>query len=173
MDQIMCQACNKKPSIVHVTEILDGGERKELHLCEDCAREKKLGLPSTITIPEILSNLIEFYSEKEKPDLENAACSRCGLTYAEFRAKGRLGCGEDYTVFRKALLPLLQRIHQSTRHKGKMPCFDTSPRGVDKNLQLARLRRQLDEAVQKEEYERAAQLRDSIRLLTQEQHNEA
>jgi len=173
MEPIPCQACHKRPAVVHVTEILEGGERKEVHLCEECAREKKLGLPSTITIPEILSNLIQFYGEKETPELEHATCPRCGLTYSEFRARGRLGCAHDYTVFKSALMPLLQRIHQSTQHKGKMPIGSSSVEGTNKNLQLARLRRQLDEAVQKEDYERAAELRDSIRDLAQEQDNES
>ena len=61
----MCQICKKKAANVHVTEILEGGERNVVHMCEDCAREKKLGLPASITIPEILSSLINFYSEKE------------------------------------------------------------------------------------------------------------
>lgn len=171
MEPIMCQICKKKAANVHVTEILEGGERNVVHMCEDCAREKKLGLPASITIPEILSSLINFYSEKEKTKLsDQTTCPRCGLTYAEFRSKGRLGCSQDFTVFRKALVPLLQRVHQGTCHKGKMPVPASEP-ASSRMLELARLRRQLDEAVQKEEYERAAQLRDRIHQLTEEQEN--
>jgi len=171
MEPIKCQCCNKKPAIVHVTEILDGGERKEVHLCDDCAREKKIGLPDTVTIPEILSNLVEFYTDKGTATLDHTSCPRCGISYQEFRAKGRLGCAHDYTVFKEALTPLLQRVHQGTQHKGKMP--PVTGREVDRNLQLAQLRRQLDEAVEREDYEKAAELRDSIRNLTEKQDNES
>ena len=91
-------------------------------------------------------------------------CPTCGISLAEFRAAGRFGCPDDYRVFNEAVQPLLERIQHGTRHVGKVP----SRAGVElqRENEVIRLRRELERAVQREEYEQAAKLRDSIRRLT-------
>jgi protein arginine kinase activator len=84
-------------------------------------------------------------------------CPACGLKYAAFRADGRLGCPDDYDAFRPALEPLLERIHRGTRHGGK------APRAAALRAELSELRGQLAAAVEAENYEDAAELRDRIR----------
>ena len=89
-------------------------------------------------------------------------CPHCGITFEEFRAKGRFGCPRDYEVFREALVPLLQKMHGGAqRHVGRLP------RGQDEvettvGDRLLQLRRELHEAITEEKYEDAARLRDEI-----------
>jgi len=153
---MMCQRCNKKAATFHVTEII-GDEKKEIHLCEDCAREQNIALP-TGSLNDFLTGLLE--SQKEIPELSGVTCPVCGISYSEFRSCGGLGCSRDYTVFKQGLLPFLERIHGSTRHKGKIPV--NAGKGMDNVMKLIQLRRDLNTAIDTEEYETAAKLRDQI-----------
>ena len=94
------------------------------------------------------------------------ACEHCGITWAEFRQSGLLGCAHDYTLFEKDLTPLLQRAHEgATHHVGKVP---TRRGGTGVPDEAAGRRRPSSarnwpRAVEAEDYERAAKLRDQIR----------
>ena len=93
-------------------------------------------------------------------------CEACGITWAEFRQGGLFGCANDYTAFEKDLTPLLQRAHEgATHHVGKVP----TRRGgtgvpVKKTVDLAKLRKELQRAVESEDYEKAAKIRDQIKV---------
>jgi len=167
----MCQ-CGKKIATIHVTEIING-EKKELHLCEDCAKEKKLLLASTpqvVDLSEMLGKIVAAATESEDEELNEAVCPECGITFREFRASGRFGCPKDYEVFRKGVEPLLERIHGTSEHRGKRPARPAAARRRDR---LAQLRAELEKAVAAEEYERAARIRDQIYALKKELDDEA
>jgi len=171
MAHIMCQ-CGKKIATIHVTEIING-EKKELHLCEDCAKEKKLlvaSAPQVMDLSEVLGKIVAAASEADDDELNEAVCPDCGLSFREFRACGRFGCPRDYEVFRKGLEPLLERIHGTSEHRGKRPARPAAARRRDR---LARLRAELEKAVAAEEYERAARIRDQIYSLKKELDDEA
>ena len=85
------------------------------------------------------------------------------MKFVEFRNTGRLGCPHDYARFREDLLPLLENIHGETRHVGKTP--RNLPLNRQKEAELVQLRKQLAQAVTKEDYEAAARLRDKIRQV--------
>jgi protein arginine kinase activator len=114
-------------------------------------------------INELLTNFVLAHSGLQKET--GSACEACGITWAEFRQAGLFGCPNDYTVFEKDLTPLLQRAHEgATHHVGKVP----SRRGgsgvpMRKQIDVAKLRRELGKAVESEDYERAAKLRDQIK----------
>jgi protein arginine kinase activator len=158
-----CDNCNKTAT-VHLTEI-KGGKKIEKHLCEQCAAQNE-GLPvkSHMPINELLTNFVMAHSGLQKET--GTGCESCGITWAEFRQNGLLGCANDYTVFEKDLTPLLQRAHDNaTHHLGKVP----ARRGgtgvpVKRQVDMARLRKELQRAVEAEDYERAAKLRDQIRI---------
>jgi protein arginine kinase activator len=90
-------------------------------------------------------------------------CPNCGLTYQNFRKLGRLGCSECYEAFKKELGPLLKRIHGSDRHVGKVPL--KGGKTIRDTRTLQDLRIQLEKAIQMEEFEEAAKLRDKIKEL--------
>ena len=164
---MLCENCNERPATFHMVEIgeLDG-EKHEVHLCDECARAKKIALPPSLSLNEILSSLMEAHAEKDLPFLNDVTCPNCGTTYAEFRRLGRLGCARDYTVFKQALIPFLERIHGATTHKGKAP--RKAPRDTGQAAELLKLRRELNAAIADEKYEEAARLRDRIRKLRED-----
>jgi protein arginine kinase activator len=159
---MICQFCKKNVATVHLTELVDGS-KQEVHLCEKCARKKGLSTKPHLTIQNILSGLMEQEKENIPDQLLSIKCSGCGLTFRQFRENGRFGCPHDYQVFKKGLMPLLERIHGSVKHIGKVPKkIDTD---TAKERALLDLRSQLEEAIHHEEYERAAEIRDRIRTL--------
>jgi protein arginine kinase activator len=162
-----CDNCNK-PATVHLTEIR-GGKKIEKHLCEQCAAQSE-GLPAVkghTPINELLTNFVMAHSGLQKE--MGVTCEQCGITWAEFRQHGLFGCEHDYEVFEKDLTPLLQRAHEgATHHVGKTPARagSTAPaaRPKKKLVDIAKLRKELQRAIEVEDYEKAARLRDQIRL---------
>ena len=160
-----CQRCAKAATL-HITEV-DEGDVRALHLCEGCAQEylARVGvgeveeeLPFPADEDDSDDDEIEAADEFEDPGL--GACPNCGITFKEFRKQGRLGCPQDYLVFAEALAPLLENIHGETEHIGKCP--RRAPEGSRDQYELIRLRNELQTAVEAEDYEKAAQLRDRI-----------
>ncbi len=161
-----CDNCNKAAT-VHLTEI-KAGKKIEKHLCEQCAAQNE-GLPvkNHMPINELLTNFVMAHSGIQKD--AGAGCEQCGITWAEFRQSGLLGCEHDYQLFEKELTPLLQRAHgleksQETHHVGKVP----TRRGgtgvpAKRSIDVNKLRKELARAVEAEDYLLAARLRDQIR----------
>ena len=156
-----CEGCKEHEATVHYTEI-DNDEKREIHLCENCYRQKLTPVHKMMDFTEVLQNLLQG-AMHEHGSVASAICPTCGVSVAEFRAAGRLGCAQDYQVFNDTLKPLLEKMQHGIRHVGKVP----ARAGVELKRQneLLRLRRELERAVQREEYERAATLRDRIRKL--------
>jgi protein arginine kinase activator len=164
-DMGLCERCKKAQATFHLTNIDRSGAKAEQHLCDKCAAEEGLlqSKPS-VDLNEILENFIAG-SKAGGPDLSTLVCDQCGISYVEFRNQGLLGCPHDYEVFKDQIGRLLERSHGGgTHHTGKVP---RSVGGTETKPQydIRRLRRQLDEAVAGEDYERAARLRDRIREL--------
>jgi len=164
---MVCNICAKNPATVHLTEIIDD-KMTELHLCEECAQKKSAQMESHFGLADLLAGLADlggqFTTTKKEAKIK---CPRCGLTYEDFKKVGRLGCGECYSAFKEALLPLLKRIHGSTQHCGKSPSRKAPrvPKTVKSKNELQDLKERLHRAIQLEEFEEAVQLRDKIREI--------
>jgi len=160
----MVQSCDRceSPATVHLTEI-QNGEKTESHLCEECARALHVPQPS-----KELQKLLESFSpgagKRAGPRNPSATCPDCGMSYAEFRQTGRFGCAKDYEVFGAELVKLLEKIHRSSTYTGKSPSGDSVEAGelIDA---MSRARRRLYDAIEAEDYEQAARLRDEIRRM--------
>jgi len=163
---MQCEICQNKEATIHLTEITDG-VRTEMHLCEQCAQDQGVAVKTHIPINELLSGLLSVQpSESELAGLsaKDVVCPQCGYTMDDFREKAVLGCPTDYEVFDKSLEQLIKRAHDGkTTHCGKIP--SRAPQDDRKRLEIAALRRQLDQAVKSEDYEQAAKLRDKIAEL--------
>jgi len=161
-----CQLC-EKPAAFHITE-LTGEEIQELHLCEDHARQYLAqgegGKPPAGNVPAVTGGTVGHTAE-ELARLDQQACPVCGITFFEFRNIGRLGCPHDYECFANELEPLIISIHGETSHVGKTPKRATHCTKVE--TELIRLRRDMKDAVESEDYERASEIRDRIRRLQQ------
>lgn len=161
---MLCDICTKKEATVHLTEIINDQVTK-LNLCEDCAREKGAQMEEHFGLSELLAGLTDIGTTVEPEIAITTKCPNCGLTYQNFRKMGRLGCSECYEVFKKELGPLLKRIHGSDRHVGKVPL--KGGKTIKDTRTLQDLKIQLEKAIQTEEFEEAAKLRDKIRDLEQ------
>ena len=163
---MVCDLCGKNPATVHLTEIIDD-QMKELHLCEVCAREKSAQMEQQFGLSDLLAGLTEFEKPAKELETEQLKCGSCGLSYADFKKIGRVGCSECYVSFKKFLGPLLKRIHGSNYHTGKSPARLT--RVVKKKADLEELRVKLQKAIEMEAFEEAARIRDQIRDLERKQ----
>ena len=152
-----CQFCPNQAT-VHLTKLIKK-QKVEVHLCEACAL-KHQAAPEDLSLSSIIESLIGQHVSPDAEKLARLTCPTCGIKYMEFRSDGRLGCPADYETFRTGLEPILLRIHRATRHVGKVP---SRARGAAGAGGLLELRQRLRQAVEREDYERAAQLRDLIR----------
>jgi len=158
---VPCQRCGKARATVHITDTTP--HKRELHLCEDCAEKEGVIIKNQHQTTNAM--LKEFIKQKTGiAATEDLSCANCGITFREFQSKGLLGCPKDYDVFRAILLPLVERAHGgATHHVGKLP--PEADGTVRKQAGLLRLRRELQEAIEQENYEQAARVRDQIRSL--------
>ena len=168
-----CQQC-EKPATFHITE-LTGNKPQELHLCEDHARiyltQSDNGQPEEVEGAASLAGMLAQQlkvgqTAEELARLDQRACPVCGITFYEFRHAGRLGCPHDYVCFQNELDPLIVNIHGDTKHAGKRP--HRGGQSTDRQTDLIRLRREMKESVENEDYERASELRDEIRRVEDE-----
>ena len=161
---MLCNVCGKKEATVHLTEIVNDQVTK-LNLCEECAREKGAEMEEHFGLSELLAGLTDIGTTVEPETAITTKCPNCGLAYQNFRKIGRLGCSVCYEAFKKELAPLLKRIHGSDRHVGKVPL--KGGKTIKDTRTLQELKMQLEKAIQTEEFEEAAKLRDKIRDLEQ------
>lgn len=169
-----CTACHKNVATIHVLDLRGGDVVEQRHLCTECAEEAGVVQPKLDPLklsPSLLEDLITGSIAKprrRKRDRDTVQCPGCGLGLDEFRLKGRVGCARCYETFRKSLLPLLERVHDATAHRGRFPAGRPSPRAGD----VAELRRRLADAIAAENYEEAAALRDQLRAAEREQEEQ-
>lgn len=165
---MICEVCRENEATVHLTEIVSN-TKKEVHLCEGCAQEKGVAIHSHVkqlSIPQFFDQVLEPKPVESRTDPE---CSSCGVQYSQFRASGKLGCPHCFEEFRPELDRLLEKIHSgATQHRGKVPSHVSRIQDVEKELHD--LRSELDLAVDREEYEHAAELRDRIHDLERGEH---
>lgn len=160
---MVCDICAVNPATVHLTEIIDE-QMTELHLCEECARTKSMDMEQQFGLADLLAGLSDLgKTQVEGKEIIKVKCPNCGITYEDFRKMGRLGCSECYNSFRKYLMPLLKRIHGSSRHYGKMPLGIIKPAQV--KSEITELKAKLEKAIQDEEFEEAARIRDVLKEL--------
>ena len=154
-----CQQCGQRPATIQFTDLSTGRPVKR-HLCEACYDKQEDTPPISAT--KILSQLIGAVAP-ELHKLATLQCPQCGINYLEFRQSLQLGCARDYEVFGEALDDLLERVQGAKRHVGRGPAgaAQRNARGP----RLAALRREMNEAVSNEDYERAATVRDEIAKL--------
>ncbi len=160
-----CQKCDKLATF-HITD-LSGDQLLALHLCADCVKEylqPEQPVEQSSEVTNIISKQLKLgQTTEELAELDDKQCPVCGISFYEFRQGGRLGCPNDYVYFADELEPLLNNVHGGVEHIGKKPkrgAHDTQPQ-----TELIKLRREMKEAVDREDYEKASELRDRIKSV--------
>lgn len=161
---VLCQICKSRPAKVHYTEIVNNN-MVVMNLCLECAQEKGIDVQkgTNYGLGDLVAGLIDTTVDSESERISKVRCPTCGYEYSDFKKIGRLGCPDCYTAFEAQLIAVLRNVHGSTQHAGKKPVH-VSERAVLRE-RVAALREDLSLAIQNEEYERAASIRDEIRAL--------
>lgn len=152
-----CDNCGE-PATVHLTRIV-GKEKQRVHLCQNCADKQDLLKKQVLQIHNVLHALMG------PMPLATLACPACRIQFMEFRNQGRLGCPHDYDSLRQGLEDIIRRLQGSKKHNGKRPKGKIP--GTTEIVEVVTLRRQLQEAIQAEDYSGASRLRDTIRGLVE------
>jgi protein arginine kinase activator len=173
--RMLCETCQQNAASVHITQLTappatspDGnGQYAQKHVCEACAQKMSLlHVPIVKKIQLDIWKLVE--SARQSREQGGLACPSCGMTLAEFRSKGRLGCPKDYEVFREHLDPLLMRMHNALEHAGRLPGIEEEE--LKRQQRIHELRGRLDNAIREEDYEDAARIRDELKTLGSTEH---
>lgn len=159
-----CDLCGKREAELKVSQVDKDGQTTEIEVCAECARRRGFS-----EIESIKHDVVQILAEMRKKVADEDAqlvCAACGMSFADFKRQGRIGCGGCYEAFGEKLVPLIRRIQGAAQHVGR------SPRGGRKEAQLTvgvqRLGAELQSAIQAEDYERAARLRDALRKAQQD-----
>jgi protein arginine kinase activator len=153
-----CERC-ASPSTVHITEVLGEGKFEEHHVCEQCYKQYLIDAQNKGSGKALTTDT----GALEEALFGQQECPNCGIKFVDFRNSHRLGCPQDYQVFRTELMPLLENIHGETRHCGKTP--RRYPQTKKTEAELVQLRQRLKRAIEREDYEEAAKIRDQIKTL--------
>jgi protein arginine kinase activator len=158
---MQCEVCKANEATVHLTQIINGKMQK-VDLCEGCAKAKGVSDPTGFSLADLLLGLGAADNIKSNV-LEEIACTECGFTQPDFKKTGRLGCPHCYETFSEGLTTILKDMHKGIAHKGKIPARQA--KALQYRNRLNDLRTELQQAVDSEQYEKAAALRDEINQL--------
>jgi protein arginine kinase activator len=162
---MFCDVCKEKQANVFFTQIINGQVQK-VNLCDDCSKQKGVTDPTGFALAELLLGMGHEAGEEAKPG--ELTCEECGLTHSDFKRAGRLGCAHCYEVFHAEIDALLKNIHKGSRHVGKVPSRAAASAVTHR---LESLRTDLAKAIDDENFEDAARLRDEINRLAQDSTN--
>lgn len=170
---MICQECNERPATLHFTKI-NNGEKTVFHLCEKCAQEKgetfMMNAGSGFSISNLLAGLLNmdynFQPAQKAPLYQERIlqCDECSMTYQQFTEVGKFGCAHCYDAFKDQIQPLLKRLHSGNgTHNGKIPKRIGGSIHLRKNIE--ELKHNIQDLISREEFEKAAEIRDQIRHL--------
>mgnify|MGYP002518612030 CR=1 FL=1 len=158
---MLCQNCKKNEANMHMKRIINGSAT-EVHLCTDCARSLGYGEAFSgfgLGFGHLLGELL---SSGEVGAGSSMRCPACGKSFEEIAEDVKMGCAECYGVYYEKLLPSLRRIHGKSTYVGSRPVNRTES---DETDILNQLKSNLAVAIETQNFELAAQLRDEINNL--------
>lgn len=184
---MLCEKCKMREANIVFTEIVNG-TKNEHYYCSQCAQEMGFDL-SGITVEgefplaKLLSSLLaQTAIGKADNEYAGVVCPSCGTTYQEFISESKFGCPDCYKVFGLLIDENIKNLQGSDTHKGKKPKYmsDELTESVKEDLadrikepqteinakdKIILLKRSLKIAIEQEEYEEAARIRDEIKSL--------
>lgn len=162
---MICQKCGKRDAGVILTQIANN-TKSVVYLCDECAKE--MGVSGSFADAQALEETTP--TDETTAQEESLKCPNCGLSFADFKQSGRLGCGNCYTAFWEKLEEMLTKLHGSTAHRGKLPHREEQRGSIGRDI--IRLREELKTAIEKERFEEAAELRDRLAQMEKTAQND-
>lgn len=179
---MLCDNCKNNEATVRYTEIING-EKKEMHLCEECSH--KLGIDNiSFNMPIDFSSFFggllddEYNSTEFMPlfqTVKELKCDNCNMTYDEFAQEGKFGCDKCYDTFSSKIDSLLKRLHGSSNYVGRkalnsnlnndIKSEEKASKKTEEESELEKLQNDLKKAIKDERYEDAAKIRDEIKKI--------
>ena len=175
---MMCQNCGKNEVTFRYTQVING-VKKELNLCDNCARElglKEMNFSMPISFSSFLGDFFNDYSDTLLPSFmgtQTTKCKKCGESFDEFLNSGEFGCSNCYDLFEDRITPILKNLQGSTKHTGrgykkilsKISENETNKVAKKEENEVTKLQKELQKAIKTENYEEAAKIRDKIKEL--------
>ena len=165
---MLCQNCQRADATTHLKRITNG-EYTEIHLCSECA--SALGVTDVFPgFGQTFGSLLGAFPATDMRRVGNRVlrCEVCGFTFDDIARTGRPGCPNCYRVFGEKLKPSLQKLHgRAAVHMGKVP--NGASEETRREHRLSQLKAQLNAAIDEQNFEKAAQLRDELRRLSAEE----
>ena len=172
----MCQNCGKNEVTFKYTQIVNG-VKKEMNLCDKCARElglKDMSFSMPISFSNFFSDFFNDYNDSLLPSFigtQVSTCKTCGTTFDDFINSGEFGCSECYETFEDRIAPILKKLHGSDRHVGRgykeieagKKETTRSRKETKQESKIEKLQKDLQKAIKDERYEDAAKIRDEIK----------
>lgn len=166
---MICEKCHQKQASVHMQQIING-IKTESHLCQECSAQMDSPISIDALFNGLLGSFLSMAAEKQsnrEAHIHYEPCPICGMTFEDFKnAGGKMGCADCYRVFSKELASILKNVQASLRHEGKFP--QRSGRAMFQKREADRIRNLMKQAVEEENFEEAARLRDKIKALEAE-----
>ncbi len=179
---MLCEICKKRTATVFYNENMNG-KMRAFSLCGECAaklREKGDIRDITSMVGSFADPFSDLHDElfhgffgipAGKAVSPSKKCPECQSSYADIEKSGKVGCPACYTAFEDELSRLIRSVHGTTSHTGNVPARHRAKK--EREDLLKQKKQELRDAVQKEDYERAAALRDEVRALESEQGKES
>lgn len=158
-----CENCGLTEAAIQLTKV-ENNEMRVFHLCEACAAEQGVEPAAAGANLPLADFLAQIGSGVADEAVASGRCPTCGLTPAQLKQTGRLGCADCYGHYDRHLRALLRRLHGGTQHVGKV-VVPPDAVDTDRKARMDALRRSLQRAVDSEDFEHAASLRDQIRRM--------
>ena len=170
---MLCEKCKKNEAKINLITVVNG-KKHEIWLCENCAKDissipffssvgQNVNFPFQGMLTEMLSNIDGNKVDIDNNKIKEIICTNCGLTYDEFKKTGRLGCSDCYEEFKVVLEPRIKSLQAGVKHIGKIP--NMKGEELIRRRKLKNLKEEMQQLIVAEEYERAAIVRDEIKML--------
>ena len=160
---MLCDVCGERDAVVKVTQVGEQGKTL-VQMCERCAAERNIETTVSLSKNPLGEFLLALQKQTSPSPADTARCNFCNATLRDFRATGRLGCARCYTAFEPSLRDLLRRVHGSSKHLGRR--YESPDIAMnEEQTELHELRERLRRAIEAEQFELAAELRDRIKVM--------
>lgn len=172
-----CQKCQNREATTHIKRVING-EFEEYNLCSQCAEEMGYGNlfhGFSSSFADDFNSLFGSFFENALPARTQATrCETCGSSYTDIQRTGMMGCADCYKLFENEIMPTIRKLHGNTTHCGKNSAAFRADRAKSVSAEtpeekpqseLEKLKAELDTAIEKQEFEKAAQLRDEIKAM--------